>query len=179
MPFLPLATERTHARDAVPVEERAADPLTASQSGERLEDAMEAAFRALGIRVDRAAAFDPLLEPRAGDRFVLLNAPYGSIYGREARVEFTLDLGGDTYLTEAKRQTSPGSVNEKLAFARLNALHNRDRRRFVLFMDGDGFREGARRWIEREPAADERFDVFSTLNGLRLGLEVKPREADG
>ena len=55
---------------------------------------MEAAFRALGVRVDRAAAYDPLPEPRAGDRFVLLNAPYRSIYGHEARVEFMLYLGG-------------------------------------------------------------------------------------
>ena len=62
---------------------------------------------------------------------------------------------------------------------RLNALHNRDMYRFVLVMDGEGFREGARRWIEREAAADDRFEVFSTLNGFRLWLQAKLREVDG
>ena len=138
---------------------------------------MDAAFRALGIRVERAADLEELPEPKAGDRFVLLNAPYRSIYEHEARVEFMLYLDGQTYLIEAKRQTSSGSVDEKLAYVRLNALHNRDRHRFVLVMVGDGFREGARRWIESEAAADDRFEVFSTLNGFRLWLQARLREA--
>lgn len=112
------------------------------QSGERLEDATEAAFRTLGVRVERADDHETLPEPRPSDRSVLLNAPYRSIYGHEARIEFLFYLAGKTYLIEAKRQTSPGSVYEKLAFVRLNALHNGDRHHFVLVMDGDGFREG-------------------------------------
>ena len=140
---------------------------------------MEAAFRELGVRVRRASAFEELPGPNDVDHLVLLNAPYRSIYGHEARVEFMLYLGGETYLIEAKRQTSSGSVDEKLAFVRLNALHNRDRHRFVLVMEGDGFREGARRWIEHEAASDDRFDVLTTLDGFRIWLQLKLREADG
>ena len=140
---------------------------------------MEAAFRELGVRVRRASAFEELPEPSTVDRLVLLNAPYRSIYGHEARVEFMLYLGDETYLIEAKRQTSSGSVDEKLAFVRLNALHNRDLHRFVLVLDGDGFREGARRWIEREAASDDRFDVLTTLDGFRIWLQLKLREVDG
>ena len=140
---------------------------------------MEAAFHELGVRVRRASAFEELPEPNDVDRLVLLNAPYRSIYEHEARVEFMLYLDGETYLIEAKRQASKGSTDEKLAFVRLNARHNRDRHRFVLVMEGNGFREGARRWIARESASDDRFDVLTTLDSFRIWLQLKLREADG
>ena len=88
----------------------------------------------------------------------------------EARIEFLL-IGTERTLIEVKRQTSPGSVDEKLALVWLNAVANRPTYRFVLIMDGDGVRPHVRRWIEAKAAAEDGFEMLRS-EGFKVWLGV-------
>lgn len=97
------------------------------------------------------------------------NAPYRSVFGHGARIEFLLVLGGTRYLVEAKNMRVSGSMDEKLAFVLLNARHNRPDHEFVLVMDGKGWRPEARRWIATMARDEEGFHVV-TPTGLKSWL---------
>ena len=124
------------------------DTLNASQSGQRLENEIAGVFQEAGVGVNRASDFEVLPETsRRGDRFVIRNAPYRSIYGHAARIEFLLFLGGNSYLIETKRMSVSGSVDEKLPFVWENAKLNQPDHHFLVVMDGDGWKPEARSWI--------------------------------
>lgn len=104
---------------------------------------------------------ESILYERENPRIAVLDAPYQSIYGHRTRIEFLLILGERQILVEAKRQSSSGSVDEKLPYVFLNALENMPEREFVFVMDGEGWREGARAWIEARAAETPGFTVLA------------------
>ncbi|NOX82854.1 MAG: hypothetical protein GXP06_07690 [Alphaproteobacteria bacterium] len=92
---------------------------------------------------------------------VIKNAPYVSIYGHRARIEFLLLHQGRQILIEVKRQRSPGSTDEKLPYVYENALANLALgREFVLIVEGEGWRPGAITWIKTKAAETKNFTVF-------------------
>ncbi|WP_156953320.1 PD-(D/E)XK nuclease superfamily protein [Afifella pfennigii] len=106
------------------------------------------------------------------------NAPYTSIYGHDARIEFLLAIGARRYLVETKRMSVSGSVDEKLPFVWLNALENQPEYDFVLVLDGEGWKPEARRWVEAKARADERFTVLG-VEGFKIWLSAQLRASAG
>lgn len=69
-----------------------------------------------------------------------------SIYGHKSRIDFDVDIGDKRYGIECKTQTSGGSTDEKLPYVMSNAIVYPDH--FVLVLDGDGGKKGARPWAK-------------------------------
>ena len=122
----------------------------ASASGASLEEAIEGKFRERGVEILRARDWresrlyeDPMLT------VVVLDAPYTSIFGHRAKMEFLLIHNGRQTLIEAKRQRTSGSTDEKLPYVFENAKKNIAlERKLLLVMDGDGWKPGAKDWIK-------------------------------
>ncbi len=93
-------------------------------------------------------------------RAAVTNAPYRSVYGHRARIEFLLILGSDQYLIETKRQRVSGSVDEQLPYVYLNALENIGERGFVFVYDGAGWKPEALNWIGRKAADTDGFETM-------------------
>ncbi len=85
-------------------------------------------------------------------------------------------LGGRKYLIETKRQSVAGSVDEKLPYVFLNARENYPEFDFVLVLDGNGWKPGARKWVETKAAAYDGFDVLS-IEGFKIWLGIKMRKS--
>ncbi len=138
----------------------------ASGSGLVLEQRIQNDLEAAGYEIIAAKDWDEARLYRTQDpRFVILDAPYRSIYGHRARIEFLIIKGSRQILVEAKRQYSSGSVDEKLPYVYLNAVNNLPERQFVLVLDGDGFKPGAIDWIK---ARAEETDGFSVMGPNEL-----------
>lgn len=92
---------------------------------------------------------------------MVLNAPYLSIYGHRARIEFLVLHQGRQILIEAKRQKTPGSTDEKLPYVFANAEVNIEQgREFLLVMDGDGWKPGALKWVYSKADQTDGFTVI-------------------
>ena len=91
----------------------------------------------------------------------LLNAPYLSIYGHRARIEFLVLHQGRQILIEAERQKTPGSTDEELPYVFANAEINiKQGREFLLVMDGDGWKSGALKWVYTKADQTDGFTVI-------------------
>ena len=148
------------------------DAFNASQSGRRLETLIAGIFRQADVEIKRASDFEEVPKvSKPGDHFVVRNAPYRSIYGHAARIEFLLFLNGASYLIETKRMSVSGSVDEKLPLVWLNAKHNQRDHQFLLIVDGDGWKPEARAWIEARARSYEGFDVMG-VEGFKIWLSL-------
>ncbi|MEO0924091.1 MAG: PD-(D/E)XK nuclease superfamily protein [Pseudomonadota bacterium] len=131
-------------------------------SGIKLEQEIEAGFRARGFEIIKARDWDQV-EPQANDdvRKVILDAPYASIYGHAARIEFLMFVKGRRILIEVKRQRTSGSTDEKLPYVFANAKLNIGfGQEFILIMDGAGWKAGAQSWINDRAEETEGLTVF-------------------
>jgi len=76
-------------------------------------------------------------------------------------MEFLLLHRQAQYLIETKRQSVPGSVDEKYPYIVENAKSNIGQgREYVLVLDGDGPKPGAIKWIRQQAADIDGFHVF-------------------
>ena len=132
-------------------------------SGRALEDQIEAGFRARGFDVIADKEWDQSEDRNHPHlRRVILDARYASIYGHAARIEFLLLLPGRRILIEVKRQNTSGSTDEKLPYVYANAeLNISFGQEFVLIMDGEGWKPGARDWIAGKDRENDSFTVFT------------------
>lgn len=107
---------------------------------------------------------------------LLTNVPYKTIYGHNGRTEFLIlsESKGLKTRVEMKWQQTSGSVDEKLPYLYLNALFTMPESHIIIVIDGEGFKEGAIRWLKDsvakkylvDPAMPEkRIDVL-TLAGF-------------
>lgn len=135
---------------------------SATDSGQSLEKRIQGDLEAAGFEIIAASDWsEARLYQSENPRFVILNAPYNSIYGHRAKIEFRIILNDRQILVETKRQRVPGSVDEKLPYVFLNARHNLPELEFVLILDGEGFKPGAITWIKAQAAQTPGFNVLA------------------
>ncbi len=146
----------------------------AAASGRRLETVVAGIFHQAEIPMLAGSNDRSLNCGKQHSPIVYRNARYRSIYRHGARIEFKLVLGGHCYLIETKRQRVSGSTDEKLPFVYLNAKLNLAHHRFILVIDGHGWKPEARRWIERQARQLDGFDVL-TVEGFKIWLSFKMR----
>lgn len=144
----------------------------AEVSGQALEDEIEEELRQHGFEIIRAKDWNQTeFDDAPNLRKVILDAPYASIYGHKARIEFLLLLSGRRILIETKRQKTSGSTDEKLPYVFANAKTNIALgQEFILVLDGPGWKKGAIKWIEERAAETEGFSVL-TRSAFLLWLE--------
>ena len=151
---------------------------TASNSGLSLEKRIQGDLQSAGYEIIASKDWNEARLYQTEDpRFVILDAPYRSIYGHRARIEFLIILGDRQILVETKRQRVPGSVDEKLPFVYLNALNNLPEREFILVLDGDGFKPQAIDWIKARARETDGFSVLGPDELVEwLALSASGRE---
>ena len=92
----------------------------------------------------------------------MTNAPYRSIDGHKARIEFLIIRSKRQILCEVKHQAVEGSADEKMPFvfetARLNI---KDGREYIFVMGGGGWKPGAVAWIRQKSKETPGFKVFN------------------
>lgn len=128
----------------------------------RLETRVQHLFEDRSIETIRATDWsEARLYEEPALTAVVLDAPYASIYGHRARIEFLMLDDGQRILIETKRQYSSGSTDEKLPYvfenARMNIAQGFD---FILVMEGDGWKPGAVEWIRGRAAETPDFSVM-------------------
>lgn len=122
----------------------------ANRNGKVMEKAILSAFEEHGFRVfryvevrDKPSKVDGL------DRYVLKNVPYTSIYGSSrCRTEYVIHYEDRAIRVECKWQSSSGSVDEKFPYLWRNAVEQYPESEIILLVDGDGYRECARNWLQ-------------------------------
>lgn len=154
----------------------------ASESGLRLEDRIASVLSEHCVAQQTSPLWDEASLYREPETVLAVtNAPYQSIYGHRSRIEFLLLHHGQQTLIEAKRQVTSGSTDEKLPYVVENAKAAiKDGRGFLLVIDGDGFKVGAKTWVKAQDKALEGFDVIDFedlpgwLNHRGLSCEAEP-----
>lgn len=146
-----------------------------NRSGKMLEGLIIGEFKSRGIPVfddsDKLYNSDWI-----SDRFVVLHAPYTSIYGSDSRTEILYRdcLTGREIRIECRWQQEPGSVDEKYAYFYLNAVQQMPEKEIWFVFGGEGARAGAVAWLKRECAkvAAKQIRVLSIAEarGLIKGL---------
>jgi hypothetical protein len=86
------------------------------------------------------------------ERLLLTNVPYTTMYNHDGRTEFVLWNRDENeperkIRIETKWQQSSGSVDEKFPYTILNAYKSYPEDEFVIVHGGEGFKEGAVRWL--------------------------------
>ena len=82
------------------------------------------------------------------DKYVISNAKYLSIYNHIGRTEFVIVKGERRVRVENKYQAASGSVDEKFVYTLLNAIEAYPEKEAIIIIDGDGYKPGARKWVE-------------------------------
>ena len=134
----------------------------ATDSGMRLEKRIEDTLVDLRIEVIPVKDWKESRLYEEPDLLVAIKrAPYVNLYGGRSQVEFLLINGGRQLMIEAKRQMVPGSNDEKLAWVYLTAKNAYPDREYLLVIEGDGWRPGAKEWIKRRSEETPGFHVVS------------------
>lgn len=146
----------------------------ASESGLSLEDEISETLTVHCVPQQPASEWDEASLYLAPDMVLAVtNAPYQSIYGHRSRIEFLLLHHGEQTFIEAKRQMTSGSTDEKLPYVVENAKAAiGEGRGFLLVMDGEGFKPGAKSWVKAQGEALEGFDVIAK-DGLAGWLNIQ------
>lgn len=118
----------------------------ANQNGKVFEEMMIPLFRANGF----AVLTESELKKRGTDtdRYVVKNARYETIYNEHGRTEFVIRDKDRQIRVEAKFQASAGSVDEKFPYMLLNGIEKYPETEIVFVVDGGGYKQGARQWLE-------------------------------
>ena len=97
-----------------------------------------------GIDADNHHLFEP--------KRLVLNAPYTSLYGCEARSEFIgIDQNADRrFRIECRFQGVSGSVDEKFPYLLRNAAECMPENEIIILIGGDGARKEAVSWLKSE-----------------------------
>lgn len=125
----------------------------ANNNGKVVETMLEPLFIKNGFVIFSNKEFstkDPLTLPQ---RYVVKEAPFTTIYNSAGRTEFVIVDQTPPFRrirVESKYQASTGSVDEKYPYMFLNAVEQYPEKEIILIVDGDGYKPGARDWLERK-----------------------------
>lgn len=135
---------------------------SAGQTGKALEDAIEGILQGKGFTIVPSKDWsEARLHTLEQPKFLIKRAPYKSIYGHRARMEFLLIFGDRQVLIESKHQKWAGSTDEKLPYIYQNALINLPEREMILVMGGQGWKKGAVKWIRKKADETDGFRVMT------------------
>lgn len=120
----------------------------ANINGHKFEEQFVKEFKKKGYKV--VSETDYLKNPKKyKDKFLLTNVKYTSIYGCEnSKTEFVIINGDEKVRVECKYQARAGSVDEKFVYTLLNALLAYPEDKILIVIDGGGYKQGARKWIQ-------------------------------
>ena len=82
-------------------------------------------------------------------RVAVKNYPFNSIYNTNGKTEFVIIANNRRIRVESKYQSTPGSVDEKFPYMLLNAIFAYPEKEVILIVDGGGYKEGARNWLQQ------------------------------
>jgi len=131
----------------------------ATRTGRVLEEHVKSIFSSYGFTVIPYADYLNLPKPIEGN-YLVLNAPYTSIYNHQGKTEF-LAVSSERDLTiriECKWQQVSGSVDEKFPYLFENCLIMPEDTIFIL-LDGEGYKPEARQWLANEAKNCKKKDI--------------------
>lgn len=140
----------------------------ANRNGSMFEAVLLPVFQRFGFPVysEREIQMNPALVENC-NKFVMTNASYTSIYGStKSRTEYLIIHVNRSIRVEIKFQVSNGSVDEKYPYMLLNAIYAFPEKEVILIVDGGGYKEGARQWLQNM------IDI-NWLNYRGMGKDIK------
>jgi hypothetical protein len=118
----------------------------ANKNGRTVENMMIPLFEASGFKVVKHKE----INSNIGDRYVIKNAPYTSIYNHKAKTEFVIVNGERRIRIESKYQSVAGSVDEKFPYMMYNAIYTYPEKEVIFVIDGGGCKVGAKEWLQNQ-----------------------------
>ena len=118
----------------------------ANKNGRVVENMMIPLFEASGFQVVNHKD----VSSNIGDRYVIKNATYTSIYNHKAKTEFVIVNGNRRIRIESKYQSALGSVDEKFPYMFLNAISAYPENEVIFVVDGGGCKVGAKEWLRNQ-----------------------------
>ncbi|MEM7184029.1 MAG: PD-(D/E)XK nuclease superfamily protein [Spirochaetota bacterium] len=109
-----------------------------------------------------------------GNELLLANVPFTTVYGHKGNTEFLL-ISQEYNIRariECKWQQSSGSVDEKLPYLYLNCIEAMPEEHVIVLIDGDGFKEGAIRWL-KQAVAEQKYITQENQNKLIQVFDLK------
>lgn len=142
---------------------------TANRNGKIFEDVLIPLFANHGYEIvqnSMLARFDV----DSYDKYVVLNAPFETIYNHKGKTEFLLinKIIDKKIRIECKWQQSAGSVDEKFPYLYLNAVKKYEENDVIILLDGGGYKDGAKQWLEN--AIDSNWENTSNKNISLMSL---------
>lgn len=118
----------------------------ANRNGKIFEEMMIPIFQNNGFLVFKETEL--YKKPINIQRYIIKDASYINIYSGKGKTEFVIVDGNRRIRIEAKYQSVSGSVDEKLPYMYLNAINQYPENEVIFVVDGGGYREGARKWLD-------------------------------
>ena len=121
-----------------------------NRSGRLLESTVQSVVLEKGFEIEMYRKWD-MKRKNYGKELLLKNVPFTTIYGHKGNTEFLLlsEKYNLEIRIECKWQQSPGSVDEKLPYLYLNTIEAMPQKDIIILIDGEGFKDGAKRWIRK------------------------------
>lgn len=145
-------------------------------NGRRFEELIQKQFEKRDVSVARFVEWrkDPNKFPST---VLLTNAPYSSLFGKHGKTEFLFLHDGQQTRIEAKWQKKHGTAENKIAYTLLNAFQTMPEAHIVIVLDGPGWSEGVRPWLDQVvddhyPLCDEENPVALCLNRPDKKVEI-------
>ncbi len=122
---------------------------TANKNGKIFEDTLIPLFSNHGYQIIKNKDLKKF-DVENLDKYVVLNAPFETIYNHRGKTEFVLVNRSmeKKIRIECKWQQAAGSVDEKFPYLYLNAVKKYEEEDIIILLDGGGYKDGARQWLE-------------------------------
>lgn len=129
----------------------------ANASGNILEQTVTTVFHKKGFEIVNYREWEKK-QDSYGKELLLTNVPFTTIYKHKGNTEFLAksERYGFNIRMECKWQQSAGSVDEKLPYLYLNTIEAMPEKHIVIIIDGEGFKEGAKKWL-RDAVKDKKY----------------------
>ena len=136
----------------------------ANMTGKIFENQCKPLFEEYGFILLDNAKYEKLkAKNQLPDKYVILNAPFTTIYNHKGKTEFVIvdNTLNKRIRVENKYQSAAGSVDEKYPYVLLNAIEAYPENEIIIVIDGGGYKDGALEWIKTK-VKDNWLDYKST-----------------